>query len=472
MDDEKKGKAYILTSKGKLVDAQTFGKQEIQKSSKQIRDNSKYLSEHQLVPHPYDLNTILMLYENSPLFMAVVNQIAEDAAGLGWNIMRIGEETTADAEEKAQIEALLNEPNPEHSFRDIMRETVLNLKALGFAAIEVVRRENTDKIAELWAVPPNTLYRRADKKLWCQVVNNERVWFKQFGDENEYDKRTGEATLSDVSENLASEIIVIHEKGILSPYYGVPKIVSAVGSAFTLIGIRDFNLAFFENYGVPEQVVLLKGNWEEGSRETLEKYFNAEARGASKAHKTLALEVPPGCEIEVKPIGAEVKEGSFKITQQLLREDILTAYSMPPYRIGIEVVGKLGGTNIQESTAIYKTGVIEPIQEMLEYIINQKIIRDGLGCQNFKLKFKDIDTRDFAAEVKNCVDLFGIGAITPNEIITRLGLGEGYEGGDEHFISMNYIQYETGEIAKGLSFSKYIDQLEDRIEKSNSNPKS
>jgi len=274
-----------------------------------------------------------------------------------------------------------------------------------------------------------------------------KVWFKQFGLKKNFHLKEGTEGDYD-EEKRANELIFLLNYYPRNDYYGVPNILPAVGSVIGLIGIRDYNLAFFTNYGVPAYMVILSGDWDEGAEKIIKKHLDTEIKGSEKAHKTMVLQVPEGGAATFEPLSVAVKEGSFRVYQQVLREDILAAYSMPAYRIGINIVGSLGGTNIGESTVIYNQSVVEPLQEDLEDIFNNRIIEEGLDCHSYKFKFNDMDLRDRDAEAKRNNEAIQHGKMTPNEARNLEDLGETYPEGDRFYMNASLIEVGQAELEK------------------------
>lgn len=438
----KKGKVYIATDQGKIVSADKLEK--IQKSSKQLEKENLNMMDKGLVVRPYSCDTFLELYESNPVFFATVNQVARDVAGLGWKLL-LREGKKEAPKEKEEIEVFLKKPNEKNeSLRSILKALLIDWGVIGDYAIEAVRNTG-GKVSEIYRVPSKTVWVHKDRKKFCQKREMRHVWFKQFGAEENINMETGEE--GELKNKNANELIYSKNDYPRNDYYGMPYILPAVGSVFSLIGIRDFNLSFFTNYGVPAYLVTLDGEWAEGSEKDITDFLNNAVRGSDNAHKTLVLTQPEGCKATFEPLSTDVKEGSFKLYQQILREDILTAYSMPPYRLGINIVGKLGGSNIMEATEIYKNGVVEPLQMDIESIVNDKIIKEGMDFESYEFKFNDLDIRDLTAEIERYNKLIEHAVMTPNQAITLLGLGETYIDGNKYYVMSSLI--EVGESEEG-----------------------
>jgi len=101
LEDEKQQVGSVLTTfTGAVVPTSSLEKYESRKSegeifsiaksdedkSKQMVTEGEWSDAHDLISHPYDVDAILTLYESNPYFYRCVNQIATDAAGLGWTL--------------------------------------------------------------------------------------------------------------------------------------------------------------------------------------------------------------------------------------------------------------------------------------------------------------------------------------------------------------------------------------------------
>ena len=441
----KKGKVYVATDRGFVLPYSELTKHEIKKSSKQIKEERTWLTQSGLEGRPYPPESFLMLYESNAIFWATVKQIATDVAGLGWKLV-LKEGKKENEAEKKVLDDFFSKPSEDLSLRKICERIIIDWGVIGYAGMEITRN-GANKVDGLHHVRAHTLWVHTSKKKFCQKRGMKQAWFKQFGLEENFHLETGKEGEYEEKER-ANELIYLINYYPRNDYYGIPNILPAVGSVLGLIGIRDYNLAFFTNYGVPAYMVLLSGEWDEKAEEVIKKHLDTEVKGSTNAHKTMVFQVPEGGSVTFKPLSVEIKEGSFRVYQQVLREDILAAYSMPPYRIGINIVGKLGGTNIGESTVIYNQSVVEPLQEDLEDIFNSRIIEEGLECHSYKFKFNDMDLRDIDAEAKRNNESIAHGKMTPNEARNLEDIGKSYPGGDRFFMGANLIEIGEADLEK------------------------
>jgi PBSX family phage portal protein len=380
----------------------------------------------------------LTLYESNSIFFRCVNQLAIDVAGLG-SSFKLREDAKENKVELKRLKEFIEHKNSDDDrLRTIFKKLLIDWGTLGYFGLEIARNRKGD-IGNLFHVPAHTLKVHKSKKKYCQVRNNKKMWFKKFGEEGNISAKTGKDFSGRGSrKDRANEMIFYKNYYPKSDYYGVSNIISAIGDIMGLLGLRDFNLAFFENYGVPAGLIVLDGEWDDDAPEKIEAFLNKEVKGAANAHRTMVIAQPDKCQFTYQKLGIEVKEASFKIYEKTRREDILIAYSMPAQRIGITpTVGKLGGNVAAEQTMIYVQGVVEPLQLDLEEIINEL-----LASEIYEFKFKDIDTRDIIALSERLTKEIASAIKTPNEARNELG-EKPYAEGDKFYVASNLV--EAGE---------------------------
>ena len=458
-EKSKKGHVcYVETSKG-IFPYEYLQKAETKSSSKQLASTEKWMTQNDLVPPPYNPMSLWTLYESNSIFFRCVNQLAIDVAGLGSNF-NLREDKKEDKTELRRLNDFLEHRNSDDdSLRNIFKKLLIDWGAIGYFGLEIARNNKGD-IGELFHVPAHTLRVHKSKKKYAQVRNNKKMWFKKFGEEGNISAKTGkDFTGRGNRRDSANELVFYKNYYPKSDYYGVTNAISAVGDIMGLIGLRDYNLAFFENYGVPSALIVLEGGWDEGSDMKVSDFINKKLKGSSNAHKTLVVSSPSGLDTEdnkftYQKLGVDTKEGSFRLYEKSRQENILVAYSMPFQRIGITpTVGKLGGNVAAEQTTIYVQGVVEPLQLDLEEIINEI-----LQSEIYEFKFKDIDTRDLIALTERLTKEIASAIKTPNQAINELG-GKPYLEGDKFYIASNLVQ--TGEADDENTLSKEDEELID-----------
>ena len=481
--EKRKGKVFIYTSTKKLISLKKLERYEIKKTSKQIKEDRQYFKEKGLINPPYDPSTFLEYYDSNGYFMRSVDQVAQDVGGLGYSL-KTKEGVDLKKDKKAQeikrkMDKLLLNPNSEDSLLQIMKRLITDWGSMGWWCLEIVRNQ-IDEVAEMHYVPGHTVRVHESGDKYCQVryVKGKKTWrwFKRFGYEKDVHKDSGEEAKKNgiAEDDRANEMIFYRNFTSRSDYYGTPNILGSIGAVITLIGIRDYNLAFFENYGVPAAIVVLSGDWEPDSDKTIKEFLDTEIKGSENAHKTLVLQIPEeGGKLDWLPLDTKkTNEGGFKIYLKMQRDEVLVAYAMPPYKIGIAEEGALGGNTAKESNINYIFGMIRPLQLDLEFIFNGRILptfykknKEGEFTPLFDFVLKVTDTRDLDAVVKRCYQLFAVGAMNPNQIRKLLDLGDPYDEGETYHVGAQFKPIGE-EIVEKLSTEQLgiLQQLEQRQE--------
>lgn len=444
-----KGRAFVVTGNGGVFPLAALEETGFQKKDQQLAEEKKWIGADKLAAHPYPVASFYSMWEANVLFWRCVDQIATDVAGLGWTI-KLREGMAEDKKQYDKIDALIKKPNPDMSFRRICKAYLTDWGICGNAALQIVRNMKKE-IAEVWHMPAGTVWAHEDGQKFCQKRGAKKRWFTRFGATNESDSPLILDPETGLEKNLdlktrANELIHYHNYYPKSRWYGVPNILPATGDVLIGAGIRDFNLSFFTNYGIPAYLVTLIGDWEDGtgegetdSIEIIRNFMNTRVKGADKQHTTMVTQAPEGCEIKVEPLSVNVKDGSFRLLKTSIDQEILIAYSMPPYRVGFPAKqGSLAGDVATPMLRSYINGVVEPLQTDLEEIWSDKIFAEGLDCPSYEIVFANIDIKDAVAEAELIDKQIRTGQMTPNQARKLNGL-KPYPGGDSYYMEMNLV---------------------------------
>ncbi len=447
------GSVYVLTDKG-LVPISVLKAAEKAKakaSSKQLKEESLWLSEKNLVPYPFEVSTLLELKDNCSYFDSCVKQIAKDVMGQGWRLELKEGKKESPAEKKLIMDFIENSGGDrDETFEETLERSLIDWGLIGWWGWEV-SRDNKGLVNGLWHVPAQTFYVHKDKDKYCQKRSQKEAWFKRFGMEDDISLASGvditEERLKELKEDpdskkpedeTANELIYYKNYYPQSEYYGAPNILPSIGAVMGLIGVRDFNLAFFENYGIPAALIILKGRWSKDTAKQISDFIDVELKGSEQSHKTFCIHPNKDSTFEYVKLGIEVKEGSFKLYRKGLQEEILVVYKMPPYRIGVAEVGALGVNVAGESTKIYAQSVITPLEEVVERLVTKKLFQQGLKADSYEFQLNELNLQDLDAEAARDAIYFGIGARTSNQILKHQGK-EGYPEGNQYYVGSAFL---------------------------------
>lgn len=408
-------------------------------SDRIIASQKAFASVNDLVDPPYALETLMKLQLSNTFHNKCIQRKAIDVCGKGYRFELID----GKAEDKVQLQKLKDfvEKSPEEgrTFIQIIRNWVTDRFGDGNGAIEI-GRDRTGLPALTAHIPFYTLKAHKDGKRWAHEVDNKIVWFKRFGVKDIFDKKDGKPTTKNYETNC-HELLLLQNYTSLSTYYGIPEIISSISAILANKYEREYNLQFFENNAVPRYAILIYG----GTLDTqlkgqIREFFTREIK--KNNHSTLILEIPASenslsadtIKVEFKELDTTQKEGHFRLFRKDLRNEILLANGVPPYKLGIAEVGAMGENVAKELLDNYNTGEIEPTQteaEELIYMVTREF------APNYILRFNDMDIQDEERKSKILTEYVQKQVISINEARNKIGESDIGPAGDKLYIFAN-----------------------------------
>jgi PBSX family phage portal protein len=488
---KKAKKPFCYVSKG----GKTFSERQLnlftgkgkESESKQILSDVflNVYSSYQLSEPLYNPLSLSYLLELNVYHMRCCQTKAKDTAGLGWELKDTeGTDTSA---MKDNIENILKDMD--ESLSKSLYRACVDWEAIGYGVLEIVRESHKadGELAKIYHLPAINFRVHITGNKYMQRVGAEHVWFKKINYPMDIDCKTGkEYPLGSLKpEDRATEIIFWENYSPRCTYYGVPDIVPAMGAVQGDISRRDYNISFFDNYGVPAYAVYITGDFDPG--EPVDKNGNPDELGKTpleweiEAHfdeasknpnSVLILSIPSvsddgGGDVEIKfqPLSVEIKESSFRLYRQDNRDEILAAHGVPPYRLGIVETGTLGSNVAEEATKVYKTSVIEPRQAIIEDFFNKDILWGMFGAYDLEFKIAAIDAEDEDTDITMAVKLFENAAMTPNELIKNFGGRFGLKESDHEAMNLHYIKGKAidGDNTSSDEVKEILNGLNDRL---------
>lgn len=364
-----------------------------------------------VVRPPYSLDQLLYLRELQPLHSAALEQLVADVVGNGHRWAHKGPE-----EDEAELTAAMEfteEPNPEMTFLELLQSVWLDRRTVGFGCFEIVRKGD-GQVQEIWHVPAHTIRIKEDNKRFLQQRAGKFVWFKAWGIKEPIDKNTGywqkETDTQILEEDQGNELFLFKMPTGRSSFYPIPGYVSAISSIATAIALHDYNRTFFSRYAIPSWAIIMEGSeLTPALKGTIEQFFRAEVRG--NPHRVLTLNLPyfpvrqtgeNRVKVTFTRLSDQVKDMSFRYLNQAVSLEIVIAHRMPPYRIGWPITGSLGGNSAKEMNVMYKTGVVNPEQSILQARMT-KFFRIEFGVQKHTFDLTELDITDAQEDMQFAV---------------------------------------------------------------------
>lgn len=370
-------------------------------------------------------------------FISIMKKVIDDKERIGWGALEVVEDLTGSP---AGLEHI-----PAHKIRLCKRER----EAISVKTII------QDKNGEEMEISIMKKFRK-----FVQIVDNEKVYFKEFGDPRTLNCRTGMYDDATPPDDKASSIIFFH---IYCPYtsYGLPRYI---GQLLNIQGNRkaeELNYTYFmDGRHMPMAIIVENGKLTEDSVNLI-----SESKGDKARHKYLILEAE-GLENDVQ-IGdddakskvsirleklAEMleKDGLFQEYCKNNRDKIRSAFRLHPIYTG----ESQDYTRATADTArqVTEEQVFQPEREEIAFKFNNTLKRT-LQIKKVSMKFAAPSISDKVEIAKAVSPYVMAGAATPNMLVDALGdlLGKSFEPFEEEWANkpmqllLKEIEIETKE---------------------------
>jgi hypothetical protein len=239
-------------------------------------------------------------------------------------------------------------------------------KHVGWGLLEIARDPN-GKARRVYHVPAHTVKAHKNGFALCQARDSRKVWFRRWGATDaagkrvEVDAKTG--SITNVREK-ANDLFVIKKPSRRSTWYGIPGYVSAIGWITLALAARDDNLYFFANRREPRWAIILTGMSEDTEiEEDLRRAFTVDLK---QPYRNIMVPVAgKDAKVDFQKLSDTQKDGSFGNLSDRSDKAIMIAHRVPGERLANTTVGALGANIAMEANRVYKEGVVEPSQEIL-----------------------------------------------------------------------------------------------------------
>lgn len=113
-----------------------------------------------------------------------------------------------------------------------------------------------------------------------------------------------------------------------------------------------------------------------------------------------------------------------------LRDQIISAFGVPPAKLGIIETGNLGSGSGESQDKTFRVNTIIPIANLILEKLNFHLVQQGFGIEDWRLEFGEIDYRD-SKVIEEIRDIrLRNGAYTLNKYRDEIGEGP-VDGGDD-----------------------------------------
>lgn len=397
------------------------------------RQNNQGLGEYQLIYPDIDLAVLKEIAKESTIIPQCIKAYKTNIAGFGLNVTAIDENLndTEEEREKTVLENIIKGLNYDMPFKDVLQTVIDYREQCGIGLMEIIR-SNIGEVVECTAVDPefitlttqgpvetydsiingNKINRRRRFRKFKQYVNNQEIWYKEFGFPKFMDYRTGEITDSHNGEYEANELMVFK---IGSEIYGTPRwwgqVVNCQGSK--MAEFVNYNY-FVEGRHTPIMIIVKGGTLSDKSFADLQTYMN-DIKGYKNSHGFIVLEVEAveqgisslslednkgnKIDVEIKDLSPMLQQDAL-FTQYLERNEqgIQSAFNLPDIYVG--KTKEYNRATAYAAIEVTEKQVFQPERNTINWIMNN-ILLSGYG-------FKTVKCELVAPKFSNVDDLFKI----------------------------------------------------------------
>jgi PBSX family phage portal protein len=323
-------------------------------------------SDKALIEPPFPMPQLVFLAEMHPVHSSALEQKAADVTGKGW-VWEADDPDTANQDARDEMETWWQSLAPDEiDMRELIAQTWLDVETVGWGLIECAR-DPQGVIRKLYPVTAHTVKAHKNGFALCQARDSRKVWFRRWGAADNAGARVDVDAQSGSIKNVrekANDLFVIKKPSRRSTWYGIPGYVSAIGWITLALAARDDNLYFFSNRREPRWAIILTGMSEDTEiEEDLRRAFTVDLK---QPYRNIMVPVSgKDAKVTFEKLSETAKDGSFAQLADRCDRQIMIAHRVPAERLANSTVGALGGNIAQEANAVYKEGLVEPSQEIL-----------------------------------------------------------------------------------------------------------
>ena len=359
-----------------------------------------------LLPKPTPAN--LRRFAETPVVRRAINIIKDRVAAMDWQV-RLRREAYAPgvrpepgeaAARCAELRRMLEEPNPQDSFRSLIEQAIEDALTGGFGAIEMEATGDVERPAMLWAVDGASIRINgkwdgtADAPRYAQVLPGQM--------------ESAAVELRDdqlIYLRLNPRSFTPFGLGPLEvAFETVNQFLSAHRFAGKLAANSVAQYALWLNEATPAQ------------HDRLIRWWQDEIEGTGRV---------PLISTEQKPEVLRFAQGTdadLRLQwQEFLIRMVANAFGLPPMLLGLE-------SDVNRSTAAELAdeafrGAISPMAHLVGGHITRDLFAKCIGWREFEFVFNDLSARDEETELAVQVQLLQNGVLTVDEVRALRGYG-------------------------------------------------
>lgn len=317
-------------------------------------------------------------------------------------------------------------PNEEETWFDLL-EAVLSYLELGGDSYLEIARNTLDKPGKLFALRPDRT----------------KIVARKDGKGIEYYRFKVTPHSKNKLDFVPDDIMHFRYFHPYNDWYGLSALSAAAQSVVSEHYTIRYNQNFFKHDATPGGYLATDSKINRTQADEIGRKWREGMGGVDKSHRVAVL--PGGLRFHV--VGISPRDMQFLLQRRYNREEILAVFGVPPVKVGL--LDNIKYNNYQLQEAAFYRDTLQPKLRKIQGVFTRFLRREFGPNLTFWFDLSEFLIEDRNRQAERFVKLFGIGAISPNEIIREVGLTDTYEGGDVHYVSAAYVPVGEESVVAG-----------------------
>ncbi|ATS92275.1 portal protein [Stenotrophomonas phage vB_SmaS_DLP_5] len=384
-----------------------------------------------LIQPPYPPKVLMRLVSQNNILGQCVEAMEVNVDGTGYEFIAKEEGKAPNVNEVKILKSFFSEPYPGVSFLDMRRQLRRDMESAGFGFLEVIRsidenivalrNQNAHMVRLVRLDEPVQVKKKIERngqeveltlfereRRFCIRINNQNVYYREFGTTRHLNKKTGEwESGSNKVEpaDRATELMFFGIHKDVETAYCVPRWINQMPSVIGSRKAEEQNLEFFDAGGIPPAIIFIQGGTlAKDMADQLKMYLSGQSKSNNRAvvveaqSSSGSLESAGNVQVKVERFGADrANDSMFSKYDVAAEEHVRTGFRLPPL-----FLGKATDYNFATAKTAYMVAeaqVFEPERKKFDEKLNRTLL-PALGVKETVIKSNPITLKDVEQQFK------------------------------------------------------------------------
>ena len=358
------------------------------------------------------LTAVVEGYNVSAVVYSCVEKRAKLLASVPWKAMRRNQEGDYEPAPDSDLQRIIDNPNPDQSFYELMYNASQSLDLAGHAFISEIKAGRRNQPQELWYLNPEKMKIKPGRQ--------------RLVDSYEYNNGTKHTIQAD-------DMVMLKMPNPNNPIFGQPVLMAAGRATDIDRESGIWQKVSLENRGASDINIKVPENATSDQVESIKAQYKKQQAGAKNARKALVTNA------EIQQLGQNAVELDFVNSRKVVWTEICAVFGLSLSNLGMTEDVNLANAEAMDK-ALWKNTII-PQLELISRQLNHQLVSE-FG-EEYRLDYDLSNVEALQEDRKDKLDaaerLYRMG-VPFNEINQRLELGfDDIEGGDTGYIPSGMI---------------------------------